>query len=154
VGFLGHHIWSITSLFEVGQIYSDGNLTHFDQTLQNKEETMNLNQESFEDGQISHIQGNLTILGKNASSDAVSTVETNCENNSNNATKTPNPSTVDKDCGKTKKSPDSDNIVIATTVEEVQKRVNQIIETKQERLERINRQKEKNLKKVKTAGEK
>jgi hypothetical protein len=49
------------------------------------------------------------------------------------------------------KSPESDDMVIITTVEEVQEKVDQIIKSKQGRLERINQQKEENFKKLKRA---
>jgi hypothetical protein len=144
--------WSISPPPEDAQIYfeasQDENLRILGQTLQNKEKTTNSDQEISQDAQISHIQGNLRILGKNAlkntNSTTNSTVEINCENTINNNCE----DTVTKDCGKTKKSPESSDMVVTTTVEEAQERVTQIIESKQERLKRINQQKEENFKKM------
>jgi formylmethanofuran dehydrogenase subunit A len=140
--------------FEDGQVISEisENLTTFEQSLENKGvESKKLSKNS-QDGQVSlTYKENLTIFEENSPKSTNSTVETNCENNLNTATKKHDSSTVVKDCGEVEKSPESDNMVITTTVEEAQERVNRIIESKQERLERINRQKEENLKKVKRA---
>jgi hypothetical protein len=146
------------TIFEGGQVISEisENLTTFEQSLENKGFESKKLSGNPQGGQVSPIyKENLTTFEENTPKNTNSTVETNCENNGNNETKIPADSTVAKDCGKTKKSPESSDMVVTTTVEEAQERVTQIIESKQERLKRINQQKEENLKKVKlAAGEK
>ncbi|MDR2754866.1 MAG: AAA family ATPase, partial [Planctomycetaceae bacterium] len=163
--FSGRWMWSFSQdiqansstknnlgIFEDTQVISgvSENLGIFEQSLENKGVENGKLLENSQDTQVLPIyKENLGILGENTSKSTNSTVETHCENNGNNATKTHAPSTIIKNCGKPKKSPESGDMIITTTVEEAQERVDQIIESKQERLERINRQKEENLKKVK-----
>jgi hypothetical protein len=169
--FSGHWMWSFPSnfqnnsgtknnlaTFEDCQVISENseNLATFAQSLENKGFENEILKENCEDCQVSPVYTkNLAIFAENNLSNINSTVETNCENNGNNETKIPADSTITKDCGKTKKSPESSDMVVTTTVEEAQERVKRIVESKQDRLERINRQTEENLKKVKlAAGEK
>jgi 5S rRNA maturation endonuclease (ribonuclease M5)/archaellum biogenesis ATPase FlaH len=132
--FSGRWVWSISPLFEECKIYSG--------------EEQN---------------GNFAPFEENQPNPPVSTVAPHCENPPNNVTKTPSLSTVGKHCGKPQKSPESDETIITTSVEEIEERVNQILEEriteaiskkeqletiKKERMDRINRQAEENLKKL------
>jgi hypothetical protein len=140
----GRYMWSLPqdiwdnyytesnlSHLKVTQVTFEGsdNLSHLEQSLENKGFENNIKNENFEVTQVTPIHiGNLSHLEENQSILPISTVETNC--------------------GKDEKSDKKpDEAIIIKTKKEMQERVKHFDKSKEERLERLNRQVEENLKK-------